>query len=95
MFNCVQKFIELLRKGTPEDRDLAIQCLRTALAPCALDAYPVSILHIHGLLSIDAFKKIFSGYRIEQRVVFLKERRFPLNYGKYKMRCHKAIFFLL
>ncbi|CAK9320381.1 unnamed protein product [Citrullus colocynthis] len=35
-----QKFIELLRKGTPEDRDLAIQCLRTALAPCALDAYP-------------------------------------------------------
>ncbi|XP_022132834.1 uncharacterized protein LOC111005585 isoform X2 [Momordica charantia] len=35
-----QKFIELLRKGTAEDRDLAIQCLRTALAPCALDAYP-------------------------------------------------------
>nr|KYP31335.1 hypothetical protein KK1_048426 [Cajanus cajan] len=36
-----QKFIELLRKGTAEDRDSAIECLRTALAPCALDDYPV------------------------------------------------------
>lgn len=35
-----QKFIELLRKGTNEDRDSAIECLRTSLAPCALDAYP-------------------------------------------------------
>ncbi|KAK1422024.1 hypothetical protein QVD17_24864 [Tagetes erecta] len=35
-----QKFIELLRKGTEEDRNLAIDCLRNALAPCALDAYP-------------------------------------------------------
>ncbi|XP_020209052.1 uncharacterized protein LOC109793985 isoform X2 [Cajanus cajan] len=35
-----QKFIELLRKGTAEDRDSAIECLRTALAPCALDDYP-------------------------------------------------------
>ncbi|KAL1333111.1 hypothetical protein HN51_061871 [Arachis hypogaea] len=35
-----QKFIELLRKGTMEDRDSAIECLRAALAPCALDAYP-------------------------------------------------------
>ncbi|CAL0312801.1 unnamed protein product [Lupinus luteus] len=35
-----QKFIELLRKGTVEDRDSAVDCLRTALAPCALDAYP-------------------------------------------------------
>lgn len=35
-----QKFVELLRKGTSEDRDSAIDCLRTALAPCALDAYP-------------------------------------------------------
>ncbi|XP_057979411.1 uncharacterized protein LOC131165526 [Malania oleifera] len=35
-----QKFIELLRRGTAEDRDSAINCLRTALAPCALDAYP-------------------------------------------------------
>ncbi|KAL5714224.1 hypothetical protein ACHQM5_016214 [Ranunculus cassubicifolius] len=35
-----QKFIELLRKGTEEDRHLAIECLRKALAPCALDAYP-------------------------------------------------------
>ncbi|KAL5557033.1 hypothetical protein UlMin_039269 [Ulmus minor] len=35
-----QKFIELLRRGTIEDRDSAINCLRTSLAPCALDAYP-------------------------------------------------------
>ncbi|XP_073123071.1 uncharacterized protein [Henckelia pumila] len=35
-----QKFIELLRRGTAEDRDSAIKCIRTSLAPCALDAYP-------------------------------------------------------
>lgn len=35
-----QRFIELLRRGTVEDRDSAINCLRRALAPCALDAYP-------------------------------------------------------
>lgn len=35
-----QKFVELLRKGTEEDRNTAINCLRKALAPCALDAYP-------------------------------------------------------
>lgn len=35
-----QKFIELLRKGADENRDSAIACVRTALAPCALDAYP-------------------------------------------------------
>ncbi|XP_011099155.1 uncharacterized protein LOC105177636 [Sesamum indicum] len=35
-----QKFIELLRRGTNEDRDSAIKCVRTSLAPCALDAYP-------------------------------------------------------
>ncbi|KAL0377725.1 UNVERIFIED_CONTAM: hypothetical protein Sradi_3078000 [Sesamum radiatum] len=34
------KFIELLRRGTNEDRDSAIKCVRTSLAPCALDAYP-------------------------------------------------------
>lgn len=37
----LKKFIELLRRGTIEDRESAINCLRTALAPCALDAYPV------------------------------------------------------
>lgn len=37
----MKKFIELLRRGTVEGRDSAIDCLRTALAPCALDAYPV------------------------------------------------------
>lgn len=34
----LKKFIELLRKGTHE---AAIGCLRTCVAPCALDAYPV------------------------------------------------------
>ncbi|CAK7337646.1 unnamed protein product [Dovyalis caffra] len=35
-----QKFIELLRRATDEARNSAIECTRTALAPCALDAYP-------------------------------------------------------
>nr|XP_043617383.1 uncharacterized protein LOC122589198 isoform X2 [Erigeron canadensis] len=35
-----QKFIELLRKGSAEDVKSAIDCIRTALAPSALDAYP-------------------------------------------------------
>lgn len=35
-----QKFIELLRTGKGESRDLAINCCRTALGPCALNAYP-------------------------------------------------------
>jgi len=35
-----QKFIELLRSGEGESRDLAINCCRTALGPCALNAYP-------------------------------------------------------
>ncbi|KAK9112813.1 hypothetical protein Scep_020332 [Stephania cephalantha] len=35
-----QRFIELLRRGTEEDRSSAIECLRNSLAPCALDAYP-------------------------------------------------------
>ncbi|XVE87146.1 hypothetical protein DITRI_Ditri18aG0093000 [Diplodiscus trichospermus] len=35
-----QKFIELLRKGTTEDRGFAIDYLRKSLAPCALNAYP-------------------------------------------------------
>ncbi|CAL4916438.1 unnamed protein product [Urochloa decumbens] len=35
-----QRFVELVRRGTEADRDAALDCLRTALAPCALDAYP-------------------------------------------------------
>ncbi|KAJ8764381.1 hypothetical protein K2173_006121 [Erythroxylum novogranatense] len=35
-----QKFIELLRRGTEECKAAAIECIRTCLAPCALDAYP-------------------------------------------------------
>lgn len=48
-FVLLKKFIELLRRGTTEDRKSAINCLRTALAPCALDAYPVtySVIFMH------------------------------------------------
>ncbi|KAL8124871.1 hypothetical protein AgCh_012508 [Apium graveolens] len=49
-----QKFIELLRKGTSEDQASAMACLRTGLAPCALDAYPWSEkkrIDIAGLMS--------------------------------------------
>ncbi|XP_057853259.2 uncharacterized protein LOC131063465 isoform X1 [Cryptomeria japonica] len=35
-----QKFIELLRSGDEEARNMAISCCRTALGPCALNAYP-------------------------------------------------------
>uniref|UniRef100_A0A452YGH7 CTLH domain-containing protein n=2 Tax=Aegilops tauschii subsp. strangulata TaxID=200361 RepID=A0A452YGH7_AEGTS len=35
-----QRFVELVRRGTEVDREAALDCLRTALAPCALDAYP-------------------------------------------------------
>ena len=38
----MQRFVELVRRGTEADRKAALDCLRTALAPCALDAYPVS-----------------------------------------------------
>uniref|UniRef100_A0A0D3HD47 CTLH domain-containing protein n=1 Tax=Oryza barthii TaxID=65489 RepID=A0A0D3HD47_9ORYZ len=39
-----QRFVELVRRGTEADREAALDCLRTALAPCALDAYPVVLL---------------------------------------------------
>ena len=45
-----QKFIELLRKGTADDRGFAIDYIRTSLAPCALNAYPV-------ILASSFFKK--------------------------------------
>lgn len=35
-----QRFIELLRSEKGESHDLAINCCRTALGPCALNAYP-------------------------------------------------------
>jgi hypothetical protein len=37
-----QRFVELVRRDTDADREAALDCVRTALAPCALDAYPVS-----------------------------------------------------
>uniref|UniRef100_A0A0E0EX59 CTLH domain-containing protein n=1 Tax=Oryza meridionalis TaxID=40149 RepID=A0A0E0EX59_9ORYZ len=49
-----QRFVELVRRGTEADREAALDCLRTALAPCALDAYPWSIkkrFELAGLLS--------------------------------------------
>ncbi|KAL6993734.1 hypothetical protein U1Q18_011852 [Sarracenia purpurea var. burkii] len=52
-----QKFIELLRRGTTEDRDSAINCLRTALAPCALDAYPEAYEEFKHVLLAFVFDK--------------------------------------
>ncbi|XP_057500145.1 uncharacterized protein LOC130784328 isoform X2 [Actinidia eriantha] len=52
-----QKFIELLRRGTSEDRDSAINCLRTALAPCALDAYPEAYEEFKHVLLAFVFDK--------------------------------------
>lgn len=49
----VQRFVELVRRGTEADRDAALHCLRTALAPCALDAYPVSASALTPLLTRD------------------------------------------
>lgn len=45
-FVLLKKFIELLRNGTKEDRGFAIDYLRTSLAPCALNAYPVSLTSV-------------------------------------------------
>ncbi|KAG8091366.1 hypothetical protein GUJ93_ZPchr0012g19796 [Zizania palustris] len=39
-----QRFVELVRRGTETDREAALDCLRTALAPCALDAYPGEVV---------------------------------------------------
>ncbi|GFY93820.1 hypothetical protein Acr_09g0002660 [Actinidia rufa] len=52
-----QKFIELLRRGTAEDRGSAINCLRTALAPCALDAYPEAYEEFKHVLLAFVFDK--------------------------------------
>ncbi|XP_010916642.1 uncharacterized protein [Elaeis guineensis] len=52
-----QKFIELLRRGTERDRDLAIECLRVALAPCALDAYPEAYEEFKHVLLALIFEK--------------------------------------
>ncbi|WOL01120.1 hypothetical protein Cni_G09834 [Canna indica] len=52
-----QKFIELLRRGTERDRDLAIECLRVALAPRALDAYPEAYEEFKHLLLALVFDK--------------------------------------
>lgn len=45
--------MELVRRGTEADREAALDCLRTALAPCALDAYPVSAAAVTPLLTPD------------------------------------------
>ncbi|GJZ90757.1 hypothetical protein Tco_0662684 [Tanacetum coccineum] len=40
-----KKFIELLRKGSKKDRNVAIDFLRIVLTPSALDAYHVMLIH--------------------------------------------------
>lgn len=86
-----KKFIELLRKGTAEDRDSAIACLRTAFAPCALDAYPVRfncLLHfsIFGIQLIAiTHTVIFSPYFFIDGLVII--------FRFYQFTSHEQFFF--
>ena len=64
--------MELLRRGTDEARDSAIECIRTALAPCALDAYPVCLLLLN-------FMTIFFLVKFGHESI--KQRRWILDFN--------------
>lgn len=49
--------MELVRRGTEEDREAALDCLRTALAPCALDAYPEAYEEFKHILLVLIYDK--------------------------------------
>lgn len=54
---CTQHFIELLRAGGPSAQMKAIECSRTELGPCAMNAYPVrSFLSSFVTILLRAFK---------------------------------------
>lgn len=46
-----------MRRGTEADRDAALDCLRTALAPCALDAYPEAYEEFKHILLVLIYDK--------------------------------------
>ncbi|KAG8043239.1 hypothetical protein GUJ93_ZPchr0113g33323 [Zizania palustris] len=52
-----QRFVELVRRGTETDREAALDCLRTALAPCALDAYPEAYEEFKHILLVLIYDK--------------------------------------
>ncbi|KAL6883369.1 hypothetical protein ACP4OV_010783 [Aristida adscensionis] len=52
-----QRFVELVRKGTAADIEAALDCLRTALAPCALDAYPEAYEEFKHILLVLIYDK--------------------------------------
>ncbi|KAL6642994.1 hypothetical protein ACP70R_021175 [Stipagrostis hirtigluma subsp. patula] len=52
-----QRFVELVRRGTVADREAALDCLRKALAPCALDAYPEAYEEFKHILLVLIFDK--------------------------------------
>ncbi|XP_006662311.3 uncharacterized protein LOC102722149 [Oryza brachyantha] len=52
-----QRFVELVRRGTEADREAALDCLRTVLAPCALDAYPEAYEEFKHILLVLIYDK--------------------------------------
>ncbi|KAF0892807.1 hypothetical protein E2562_017763 [Oryza meyeriana var. granulata] len=52
-----QRFVELVRRDTEADREAALDCLRTALAPCALDAYPEAYEEFKHILLVLLYDK--------------------------------------
>ncbi|RCV42863.1 hypothetical protein SETIT_9G249500v2 [Setaria italica] len=68
-----QRFVELVRRGTEADRDAALDCLRTALAPCALDAYPEAYEEFKHIMLVliydkdDQFSPVVNEWSIKRR----------------------------
>ncbi|XP_066385990.1 uncharacterized protein [Miscanthus floridulus] len=68
-----QRFVELVRRGTEADRDAALDCLRTALAPCALDAYPEAYEEFKHIMLVLIYDKddqsspVFNEWSIKKR----------------------------
>jgi len=68
-----QRFVELVRRGTEADRKAALDCLRTALAPCALDAYPEAYEEFKHIMLVliyekdDQFSPVVNEWSIKRR----------------------------
>ncbi|OEL21481.1 hypothetical protein BAE44_0017501 [Dichanthelium oligosanthes] len=68
-----QRFVELVRRGTEADREAALDCLRTALAPCALDAYPEAYEEFKHVMLVliydkdDQFSPVVNEWSIKRR----------------------------
>lgn len=69
----MQRFVELVRRGTEADRDAALDCLRTALAPCALDAYPVSasVAAVAVVATLLSHLSLVFGHQIDVGAMYL------------------------